>query len=196
MVMTMKKMQILPLVAVFLLAACGNDAAEPVAAQVDEPTTLAMPDKLADTSADGFDGTVSKVGSPFSISYRIIGTPVVGSPLAIELRITSALESNLLQLSYTVPDDTSMMLHEAQPAAIDVEFATNENWVDQRITVVPQREGRIYVNVAAAVDGADGRTMTMMAVPIQVGQGGRELEEQGEVATDENDEAIRILTND
>jgi len=194
--MTMKKLHALPLVAVFLIAACGNDAAEPVAAEVDEPTTLAMPDKGVDTSSAGFDGTVSKVGSPFSISYRIIGTPVVGSPLAIELRITSALESNLVQLSYSIPDDTSMMLHEAQPEAIDAELATNQNWVDQRITVVPQREGRIYVNVAAASDGADGRTMTMMAVPIQVGQGGRELEEHGEVKTDEDGEAIRILTND
>jgi len=192
----MKNMYALPLVAVFLLAGCGNDAAESVANQVDEPPTLEMPDKDVGSSSSAYDGTVTKVGSPFSISYRIIGTPVVGSPLAIELRIESALEANLLQLSYTVPDDTSMRLHEAQPAAIDAELATNGNWVDQRITVVPQREGRIYVNVAAAVDGADGRTMTMMAVPIQVGQGGRELEEQGEVTTDENDEAIRILTND
>jgi hypothetical protein len=38
--------------------------------------------------------------------------------------------------------------------------------------------------------------MTMMAVPIQVGQGGRELEEQGELATDEDGEAIRVLTNE
>jgi len=194
--MTMKKIHALPLVSVLLLAACGNDAAEPVAAQVDEPKTLEMPDKDVDTSASAFDGTVTKVGSPFSISYRIIGTPVVGSPLAIELRVTSALESNIVQLSYTIPDDTSMMLHEAQPAAIDAEFADNEKWVDQRVTVVPQREGRIYLNVAAAADGVDGRTMTMMAVPIQVGEGGRVLEEQGEVTTDENDEAIRILTND
>ena len=194
--MTMKRIHALPLVSVFLLAACGNDAAEPVAAQVDEPTTLEMPDKVAGTSADGFDGTVTKIGSPFSISYRIIGTPVVGNPTAIELRVTSALESNIVQLSYTIPDDTSMMLHEAQPAAIDAEFADNEKWVDQRVTVVPQREGRIYLNVAAAADGVDGRTMTMMAVPIQVGEGDRILEEQGEVTTDENDEAIRILTNE
>ena len=192
----MKKIHALSLVSVFLLAGCGNDAAEPVAAQVDEPTALEMPVKDVGSTATEFDGTVTKVGSPYSISYRIIGTPVVGSPTAIELRVTSALESNTVQLSYTFPDDTSMMLHEAQPAAIDAEFADNEKWVDQRVTVVPQREGRIYLNVAAAVDSADGRTMTMMAVPIQVGQGGRDLEEQGEVTTDENDEAIRILTND
>ena len=55
---------------------------------------------------------------------------------------------------------------------------------------------RLRFNVAAAADDADGRTMTMMAVPIQVGQGGRDLEEQGEVKMDEDGEAIRILTND
>jgi hypothetical protein len=58
------------------------------------------------------------------------------------------------------------------------------------------REGRIYLNVAASAQAADGRTMTMMAVPIQVGQGGRDLEENGELATDEDGEAIRVLTSE
>lgn len=196
MVTTMKKIQILPLVSVLLVAACGHDAAEPVAAQLDEPAALEAPPKDTGKPTPAFDGTVTKIGSPFSISYRIIGTPVVGSPIAIELRVVSSLDLQNIQLRYTIPDDTSMALHGAQPAAIDAKLADNEKWVDQRVTVIPQREGRIYLNVAAAVDGPDGRTMTMMAVPIQVGEGGRDLEEQGEVTTDENDEAIRILTND
>jgi len=198
MVKIMNKANVRPLVPVLFLcvAACGNDAAEPVAAVADEPAVLEMPTKDAADSTSGFDGTVTKIGSPFSISYRIIGTPVVGSPTAVELRVTSVLESQGIQLSYTIPDDTSMVLHNAQPAVINAELADDERWVDQRVTVIPQREGRLYLNVAAAVDAADGRTMTMMAVPIQVGQGGRVLEEHGEVATDEYGEAIRILTNE
>ena len=195
MVNTMKKMIVLSLVPVLLLAACGHDAAAPVS-QVSEVEAVDKSTLVDGKPAPQFDGTVTKIGSPFSISYKIIGTPVVGSPLAIELRVTSNLESPTVQLSYSIPDDSSMMLHAAQPAAIDAELAANEKWVDQRVTVIPQREGRIYLNVAAAVDAADGRTMTMMAVPIQVGQGGRDLEEEGELATDEDGEAIRILTSE
>ena len=35
---------------------------------------------------------------------------------------------------------------------------------------------------------------SIMAIPIQVGSGGRELIENGEVQLDENGEALRILT--
>jgi len=192
MVISMKKMNVLSLVAVLALAACGNEAAAPV-------EEVAMTEKQVPASAKPsaqFDGTVTKVGSPFSISYKIIGTPVVGSPVAVELRVTSSLETQSAELSFSIPDDSSMVFHEAQPRSVVAEFATNEKWLDQRVTIVPMREGRIYLNVAASVDAADGRTMTMMAVPIQVGEGGRTLEEQGEVAKDEDGEAIRILTND
>lgn len=195
MVNSMNKLNVLSLVPVLLLAACSTDTAAPVG-EVSEVEAVDKSSMLAGKPAPQFDGTVTKIGSPFSISYKIIGTPVVGSPIAIELRVTSNLESPIVQLSYSIPDDSSMVLHEAQPAAINAELAANEKWVDQRVTVIPQREGRIYLNVAAAVDGADGRTMTMMAVPVQVGQGGRDLEEAGELATDENGEAIRILTNE
>jgi hypothetical protein len=139
---------------------------------------------------------VTKVGSPFSISYKIIGTPVVGSPVTVELRVISALATQQAEISYSIPDDSSMVLHEAQPQRVVAEFADNEKWIEQRVTVVPMREGRIYLNVAASAQAADGRTMTMMAVPIQVGQGGRELDENGELSTDEDGEAIRVLTSE
>lgn len=192
MVNSMKKMNVLSLVTVLALTACSNDAAAPV----DELATSDKPATVAGKPSPQFDGTVTKIGSPFSISYKIIGTPVVGSPVAIELRVTSAFETQSAELSFSVPDDSSMVLHEAQPHEVVAEFADNEKWLDQRVTVVPMREGRIYLNVAASVDAADGRTMTMMAVPIQVGQGGRELDEQGELATDEDGEAIRVLTSE
>jgi hypothetical protein len=36
----------------------------------------------------------------------------------------------------------------------------------------------------------------MMAIPIQVGAGGRQLEEHGEVQLDEDGEAVRVLSGD
>lgn len=197
MVTTMKKMNVLTLVSVLLLAACGNDVAAPAT----EVATIDKSEQVAGKPAPQFDGTVTKVGSPFSISYKIIGTPVVGSPVTVQLRVTSALVTQQAEIGYSIPDDSSMVLHKAQPQSVVAEFAENEGrpnqrWLDQRVTIVPMREGRIYLNVAASAQAADGRTTTMMAVPIQVGQGGRELEEHGELATDEDGEAIRVLTSE
>jgi len=191
MVNTMHKMTFLSLAGLLLLSACGNDAAAPA-----EVVAIDKSSAGESKPASPFDGTVTKIGSPFSISYKIIGTPVVGSPLAVQLRVTSTLAMSQAEISYTIPDDSSMVLHEAQPQSVAAEFADNEKWVDQRVTIVPMREGRIYLNVAASAQAPDGRTMTMMAVPIQVGEGGRELDEQGELATDEDGEAIRVLTSE
>ena len=189
---SMNRINALTLVSILLLAACGNDAAAPAA----EVVEIDKSEITAGKPASQFDGTVTKIGSPFSISYKIIGTPVVGSPVTIQLRVISAFAAQQAEISYSIPDDSSMVLHEAQPQTVVAEFADNEKWLEQRVTIVPMREGRIYLNVAASAQAADGRTMTMMAVPIQVGQGGRDLEENGELSTDEDGEAIRVLTSE
>ena len=189
---SMNRINALTLVSILLLSACGNDTAAPAA----EVVEIDKSEITAGKPASQFDGTVTKIGSPFSISYKIIGTPVVGSPVTIQLRVISAFAAQQAEISYSIPDDSSMVLHEAQPQTVVAEFADNEKWLEQRVTIVPMREGRIYLNVAASAQAADGRTMTMMAVPIQVGQGGRDLEENGELSTDEDGEAIRVLTSE
>lgn len=188
----MNKLKLLSLLAIFSLAACGDDADAPAGDTVTVDKTAAVEKK----PTPEFDGTVAKPGAPFSISYNIIGTPVVGSPVAVELRVSSSLGPQVVRLDYSIPDETSIMLHDAQPASMDAEFAANEGWVDQRVTIIPQREGRLYLNVSASVATDDGRMSTTIAIPVQVGQGGRELEEQGELATDEDGESIRILTSE
>ena len=189
----MKNLRILSLFTVIALAGCGQEAAEPAA-------EVAVLDKGAieqtKPMVQQWDGAVSKPGAPFRVNYRLIGTPVVGAPLSIDLRVTSPLERNAVALSYRIADATAMTLHESQPADIMAEFAANEEFVDQRITIVPQREGRLFLNVTAAMDTETGRASTTMAIPIQVGQGTREMEEHGELGTDEDGESIRILTSE
>ncbi len=188
--MTMTNLRILSLFTVLALAGCGQEAATPAGdvAAVDKTTV----DNEKPTRQ--WDGAVSKPGAPFRVNYRLIGTPVVGAPLAIDLRVTSPLGPPAVNLSYRIPDETAMTLHESQPADLVAEFADNEDFVDQRITIVPQREGRLFVNVGVAVDTGSGRMSTTIAIPVQVGQGARELDEHGELATDEEGESIRILT--
>lgn len=192
MVMTMNNLRIFSLIAVFALAGCGQESAAPGGdvAVVDKTT---VEDKKAMAP---WDGEVAKPGAPFRVNYRVIGTPVVGAPLSIDLRVTSALDPTSVALSYRIADETAMMLHEAQPADLVAEFAANEDFVDQRITIVPQREGRLFLNVSATIDTATGRDSTTIAIPVQVGQGTRELEEHGELGKDEDGESIRILTSE
>ncbi len=192
MVMTMNNLRLISLFAVFALAGCSQESAAPAGevAAVDK-TTVEKEKPMAP-----WDGEVAKVGAPFRISYRIIGTPVVGAPLSIDLRVTSTLGQPSVDLSYRIPDATAMTLHAAQPANLVAEFAANEDFVDQRITIVPQREGRLFVNVGVAMDTETGRASTTMAIPVQVGQGARDMEEHGELGTDEKGESIRILTPD
>jgi hypothetical protein len=186
------------LTAAVCVAACGNSGGDKPA----EAATAAVasePEQAASAKpapAPTYDGTISKPGAPFAMSYKVIGTPIVGSPVTINLRVTSTLGSQPLRVNYRNNDAAALMFHEAQPLSIEMAPAAEEDFVLQQVTVIPQREGRMYLNVTAAVETEEGSMSTTMAIPIQVGTGGRILEENGEVQTDEEGEAIRVLTPD
>ena len=192
----MTKAKIIALSAVigFMLVACGSRDANENANAETMPAKAAP--EVSAKPASKYDATVSTPGSPFSVSYKVIGTPIVGSPVTVELKVTSALGSDPVKVSYRINDASAMAFHEAQPMEVEMAPAANEDFIAQQITVIPQREGRLYLNVGASVETDDGSMSSMMAIPIQVGSGGRELEEQGEVQLDEDGEAIRVLSND
>jgi hypothetical protein len=183
----------LSVVLTFALSACGNSDVDESTAEAE--TTLANEaTEVGAKPLSAYDGTVAKPGAPFSVSYKIIGTPIVGSPVTIDLLLTSTLGSEPVNVSYRINDASSMMFHEAQPRQVRMRPADNEDFVKQQVTVVPQREGRLYLNVGASVETESGSMSSMMAIPIQVGSGGRKLEENGELQLDEDGEAIRVLT--
>ena len=181
--------------ATLALSACGTGDVDTSAAGSADNAPPAAP-RAAAKPLFAYDGTVAKPGAPFAVSYRIIGTPIVGSPVTIDLRVESMLGAQPITVDYRINDAAAMSLHEAQPARVRVEPVANENFIAQRVTVVPQREGRLYLNVSASFETAEGSTSTIMAVPIQVGAGGPELKQNGEVRQDENGEAVRVLTGD
>jgi len=170
------------------LFACGGEETVEVA--------TSSADASAKPSVENYVSTVAKPGSPYGFSYRIIGTPIVGSPVTVDLRVESNQGTQPLNLEYRINDATSMLLGESQPATVRMEFADNETAFTQQVTIVPQREGRFYLNVSASFETADGTMSTVTAIPIQVGTGSRELQPHGEVQTDENGEAVRVLSGD
>lgn len=185
--------------AAMCVAACGNSGGDKPAADT-AAVTESKPEqasaKPTPAAAPTYDGTIAKPGAPFSLSYKVIGTPIVGSPVTVNLRVTSTLGSQPMRVNYRINDAAAMMFHEAQPLSIETAPAADDNFVLQQVTVIPQREGRMYLNVGASVETEEGSMSTTMAIPIQVGTGGRILEENGEVQVDEEGEAIRVLTPD
>ncbi len=202
--MNRAKRPILPLIAIVALAACGGDdvadstpAAEttPEAESAPVVKTARNSDAVTPKVAPGYDGTIGKPGAPFRVSYDVVGTPIVGSPVTVNLRVSSALGARPVTVSYRINDASAMMFHDAQPKQVELAPAANQDFVTQQVTVIPQREGRLYLNVATAVETDDGSRSSVVAIPIQVGGGARRIEEQGEVQLDEDGEAIRVLEN-
>ncbi len=183
-------------IALFGLAACGSDKAEEEAATDVVELIVKPPDVSFKSAADGLGGAVVTPGSPYRISYRIIGTPIVGIPVTVELQITSLRGPRPLSLNYRFRDESSMLFAESQPTTVRMEPAANEAEFKQQVTIIPQRDGRFYLNVSATYETENGTMSTVMAIPIQVGSGTRELQEHGVVELDEDGEAVRVLTSD
>ena len=174
-----------------LVSACGNGSVDRMADQEDADVATTPP--AVTFTAENNTAATGKPSGPIQISYRIIGKPIVGEPLAIDLRITSTLEDQPFNVSYRINDVTAMRLPESQPASVAVVPNIGEDFTTQQVIVIPLREGRLYLNVAAEFDTGDGTMSTVTAIPIQVGSGTRVLQENGVVMTDENGELIRSL---
>jgi len=191
--MTQANYVALMFIAAIGLAACGNSDDNDEVTRAEEPQKQVAA-KAGYKPESRYDGTIAKPGAPFSVSYKVIGTPIVGSPVTVNLHVTSTLGSRPIRVNYRINDASAMMFHEAQPSEIEMAPAANESFVTQQVTVVPQREGRLYLNVSASFDTEEGTMSTVAAIPIQVGSGGRDLQENGEVQLDEDGEAVRVLT--
>ena len=165
------------LVTMTLAAACGK-------AEVEAPVVTFTPDS---------DVVVGKPSGPIAVAYRIVGKPVVGQPVAIELQFDSSLGDQPLAVVYRINDATGMRLADSQPSTLTIAPAEDGADSSQRVTVIPMREGRLYLNVSASVETGEGSMGTVTAIPIQVGDAPRFISENGTAGTDENSNAIRAL---
>ncbi|NIV18838.1 MAG: hypothetical protein GWN47_10680 [Woeseiaceae bacterium] len=142
--------------------------------------------------------TTIKPQGPVQIDYKIIGTPIVGQPVAIDLYLKSTIGQGEISIDYRITDATAMQFPESQAEKVTMAAApADEPSSRQQVRVIPLREGRLYLNVTAEVSTDTGTLSTAQAIPIQVGGAAtRTIEESGELATDENGEQIRILEGD
>lgn len=157
-------------VAALSLAACQSDresannspekpAARPVAAV--QKTTAAQ------------ETSPGKITAPISISYEIVGTPIVGQPISINLQISSPLDDRTITVFYRVNEIGSLTFPVSQLDTVTILPVAEVTSRSQQVTVVPQREGRIYLVVSAEIETDGGTMMRSMSIPIQVGSAPR-----------------------
>ena len=161
-----------------LLAGCGNG-------------DVAGPDAKAGLQRS------SEIKSPVQIEYTVIGTPIVGNPVAIDLRLKSLLGAQPYTVSFRVNDPTAMQFPESQSADVFISPPAGDAHSSQQVTVIPLREGRLYLNVSAVIETESGSMQTVTAIPIQVGPAEpRKILENGTVITDADGNLVRSLPAD
>lgn len=167
-----------------LLAACGdnNDTAR-------QSTGNAMPVAAMKDSADP-SMSPGKPSPPINIDYRIVGVPIVGQPVTVELDVSSSLAVSELRVSYQVIDQAGLFLPETQATeALLTELGAGERR-SQRVTVIPQAEGRYYLGVMVEMDTPEGLMARAASIPIQVGSVRPVPQVNGELQTDEQGESV------
>ena len=174
-----------------LLAACGDNGANEQSNAAEQ--TVANDPPVAALAPDEKYNVTAKPSGPVRVSYRIIGTPMVGQPVTIDLQLESNVGDMPVRLSYKSNDSTAMAFPESQLQSMSLSPGDDERMPAQQVTVIPMREGRLFLNVAAVVETETGSLQTVTAIPIQVGAAPRQLQDNGVVTTDENGELLREM---
>ena len=139
--------------------------------------------------ADAARRSPGKPSAPINIDYEIMGTPVIGVPLSINVKVSSALDQPVT-VNYRIIDTTSLMFTDAQSERVSLVPAGDETFSAEQVTVIPQREGRLYLNVSAEIETEFGMMAKVMAIPIQVGSFRPTPQVNGELITGEDGEAL------
>ena len=152
-----------------LTAGCGGEDPPP------EPTGEAVINSGAPTitfvpESESLVAEGDAIG-PLTIAYRVIGTPVVGQPVAIDVKVTSSLDDLPVTVSYRIGDATAMQLAEAQPEEVVYTPDADNELAPRQVTVIPKRAGRLFLNVQASVETRNGSLSTVTAIPLAVGEG-------------------------
>jgi len=170
--------------ALALLAGCGDSKDSPVTQQ---DTAAVVSDKSAVTTSPG------KPSAPIFFRYEVLSTPIVGQPVSINVFVSSSVTDAPIKLFYRVNDASSMLFPESQAIRAEFTMAPGDAPRAQQITVIPQREGRLYLNVSAEIETARGTMLKTTSIPIQVGSAPPELKINGElVETPEGETVISM----
>lgn len=170
-------------IAALSIAACGDDSGSSRSASTAKPA--AKPGQSVSTSP-------GKPSAPISIDYEVLGKAIVGLPVAINVQVRATRDDlGPVAVSYSIIDASALLFQEGQVERIDIPSLQEASV--QQLTVVPQREGRLYINVSAEVQTPGGSMIKSMAIPIQVGSAPVPLKTDGEVKEGPDGETVQSM---
>ena len=108
--------------------------------------------------------------SGITIHYRFMQEPArVGEPLFVYIRFGSTTEKAPMEVYYRIDSDGGMVLGSGQPEQLQLKADEEGAYPEQRVVVLPQQEGRFYLQVSVGLQLSTGLQMRPLSIPIQVG---------------------------
>ncbi len=134
------------------LSGCGDV----LTGDADGPAGSGEPLELADAAL------------PVSFSYDVIGAPIVGQPVAVAVTVESTISDRPMTLRYRAPEAESLTFPDGQAETVNLPSFGDAGPQTRQITVVPQRDGRVFLTVSVSVETDTGAVVRSQSVPIDV----------------------------
>ena len=152
---------LLTLFAAILITACSENSGNTGSAG-----SAAGAKPLPDIAGRG-SMSAGKPSAPISMDYEVLGKAFVGLPVAINVTVRATQDTGPISVQYSINDASALLFQEGQVQ--QRQYSDHSDLDMQQVVVVPQREGRLYINVSAEVQTPRGSMIKSMAIPIQVG---------------------------
>jgi hypothetical protein len=112
-------------------------------------------------------GSIGKPSAPVTLSYQLKNTPVLSEPLSIVISIKPLIATQSLTLNYTV---TTGLTSLDSVTTTTFSAPTPGQDLTHGISILPQQEGLMYVNVFVTLHDASGINQTKaLTIPISLG---------------------------
>jgi hypothetical protein len=171
------------------LGACNEESKEPASTESAPAVATSKPAAAAIATGTG-STSPGKPSAPISMQYEILGNPIVGQPVAINVQVRSTSGSQPVTVQYSINDSSALVFQAGQVERLQYTANAEKTDSQQQLAVIPQREGRLYVNVSAEIQTPDGSMIKSMAIPIQVGSAPEKSEINGELVEGPNGETV------
>lgn len=170
-----------------LVSACADDSGPAASAGNAAPDSTASKPMLEPMDQDR--SSPGKPLAPISIDYDILSNPIVGAPVQINVDVSS--DQGPVTVRYSISDQSALMFQDGQVERLEIRDPSRRT--PRQVAVIPQREGRVYVNVSAEVQTPDGPMIRSLAIPIKVGSAPQDATIQGEVVEGPDGETVISL---
>ena len=171
------------------LGACNEESKESASTESAPAVVASKPAATAIATGAG-STSPGKPSAPISMQYEILGNPIVGQPVAINVQVRSTSGSQPVTVRYSINDSSALVFQAGQVERLQYTANAEKTDSQQQLAVIPQREGRLYVNVSAEIQTPDGSMIKSMAIPIQVGSAPEKPEINGELVEGPDGETV------